>query len=417
MRCLCLAIGLAATLAAAAYAGPPHGNPLSDQRGKQGYPPWGEGPVAGQAAGPIRQTAATQFATAPNPPPAVVRVITPQRDGMAYGSGTLVAVNASQGLVLTNWHVVEDAAGTIMVVFPDGFCSAAKVLKADRDWDLAALVIWRPSVEPIPLAQQAPRPGEMLTIAGYGSGWYRAAAGRCTQYVSPGKNQPFEMVELSAPARQGDSGGPIFNGRGELAGVLFGTAGGVTTGSYCGRVRQFLASLDATFQHGGTGPLVVAQAVPPPSLSLPPPPANNPLRPPAEFAARAAPPLGRMAANNTQPPSPLAPNAGSPPRSPYPHPEAAIPSEAAVPPAPAVPTLPSPFATSGDPWGGERVMAGSPMSPAQDDGSPDGGEADEPLTEAAATTPGEKLKTILAVVGVIAILFHGVRFISSLARE
>ena len=43
-------------------------------------------------------------------------------------------------------------------------------------------------------------------------------------------------------AREGDSGGPIFNERGELAGVLFGSGGGATAGSYAGRVREFLKS-------------------------------------------------------------------------------------------------------------------------------------------------------------------------------
>jgi hypothetical protein len=51
------------------------------------------------------------------------------------------------------------------------------------------------------------------------------------------------MVEVAVVARQGDSGGPIFNQRGELAGVLFGSAHGTTTGSYCGRIGGFLASL------------------------------------------------------------------------------------------------------------------------------------------------------------------------------
>jgi S1-C subfamily serine protease len=177
------------------------------------------------------------------PHPAVVRVIVPERDGTSFGSGTLVDVNGQYGLVLTNWHVVADGTGPIQVVFPNGFRSAAQVAKLDRDWDLAALVIWKTDVQPVKLAGSAPRPGEWLTIAGYGSGAYRAATGRCTQYVSPGTNHPAEMVELSTAARQGDSGGPIFNGRGELAGVLFGAGGGTTSGSYCGRVSRFLESV------------------------------------------------------------------------------------------------------------------------------------------------------------------------------
>jgi hypothetical protein len=152
-------------------------------------------------------------------------------------------VKGDYGLVITNYHVIDEATDNISVVFPDGFYSLATVRKADREWDLAALSIKRPGIAPVRVADSAPQPGEPLTIAGYGSGNYRAVAGRCTQYVAPGTRMPFEMVELAASARQGDSGGPILNGRGELAGVLFGEGGGRTAGSYCGRVKWFLASL------------------------------------------------------------------------------------------------------------------------------------------------------------------------------
>ena len=177
------------------------------------------------------------------PHPAVARIIVPERDGTSLGSGTLVDVTGDYGLVITNWHVVSDGSGVITVVFPDGFRTAAQLIKVDRTWDLAALAVWKPHATPVPLASTPPRPGEPLTIAGYGSGDYRAAAGRCTQYVAPDSNQPFEMVELDTAARQGDSGGPIFNSRGELAGVLFGAGHGTTSGSYCGRVRGFLESV------------------------------------------------------------------------------------------------------------------------------------------------------------------------------
>src|SRR5438128_2546563 len=76
------------------------------------------------------------------PHPAVVRVIVPERGSTSYGSGTLVDVHGEYGLVVTNWHVVCDGAGPPTVVFPDGFRSAAQVVKVDRDWDLAALAIW-----------------------------------------------------------------------------------------------------------------------------------------------------------------------------------------------------------------------------------------------------------------------------------
>lgn len=178
-----------------------------------------------------------------HPHPAVVRIIVPERSSTSYGSGTLVDVQGEHGLVLTNWHVVSDAVRPPTVLFADGFRSLAHVVKADRDWDLAALAIWRPQVEPVRLAAEPPRPGEMLSIAGYGQGPYRLASGRCTNYLAPNTRLPREMVELAAAARQGDSGGPIFNRQGELAGVLWGEGNGYTTGSYCGRVRQFLAGV------------------------------------------------------------------------------------------------------------------------------------------------------------------------------
>ncbi len=159
------------------------------------------------------------------------------------GSGSLVHVTEKYGVVLTNWHVVRDAPGDVEVVFPNGRHYQATVMKMDKTWDLAALAIWRPNVEPIAIASQAPQAGEPLTIAGYGSGNYREATGRFTQFVAPSEKHSFEMVELSAEARQGDSGGPILNAHGELAGVLLGAGHGATIGSYCGRVEVFLADV------------------------------------------------------------------------------------------------------------------------------------------------------------------------------
>jgi S1-C subfamily serine protease len=244
------------------------------------------GPAAAASQWP-----ASSFAA---PHPAVVRVVAPERDGMSFGSGTLVEANETFGIVLTNWHVVRDASGRVGVVFPDGFRSAATVMRTDRDWDLAALLIWRPpKVRPIPLAARPPQPGELLTIAGYGSGPYRASAGRCTQFVSPGGNHPYEMIELDTPARDGDSGGPILNERGELAGVLFGSAFGRTTGSHSGRVGWFLGAVAGDFQRV-TAETQLAQRqsrapAPPAAINAPTPPANPSPRNPSPSRARALP--------------------------------------------------------------------------------------------------------------------------------
>jgi hypothetical protein len=203
------------------------------------------------------------------PNPAVARIIVPDAEGSSAGSGSLVAVNEHFGLVVTNWHVVRNARGPIWVVFPSGFQSTATLVKADQDWDLAALLIFKPNVMPLAVSTQAPQLGERLTIAGHGSGWYQSAAGQCIKYYSPDESRfPKEWMEISTPARQGDSGGPIFNERGEIAGVLWGSDSNITMGSYCGRLRQFLAPLGRDFER-----------LPPPAHAL-----AKPLKPTANLA-------------------------------------------------------------------------------------------------------------------------------------
>ncbi|MFP6666470.1 MAG: serine protease [Pirellulales bacterium] len=214
-------------------------------------------------------------ATAKQPHPAVVRVVVPENKSQSLGSGTLIATTDTYGLVLTNWHVVRGATGPIQLTFADGSQFVATLIKTDKQWDLAALAIRKPNAEPVTIAVTAPRPGEQLTIAGYGSGRYREATGRCTQYVAPSKQHPFELLELSVEARQGDSGGPIFNKHRELTGVLLGAGGGSTVGSYCGRVELFLADVRPLLTPQSQ---IIASSTPSPRVGAPlvrtPPPAQ-----------------------------------------------------------------------------------------------------------------------------------------------
>jgi len=252
--------------------------------------------VSNGPAQPTPQAIALQPQAPPHP--AIARIVVPEKDGISYGSGTLVDARGQFGLVVTNWHVVRDAAGQVTVEFPGGFKSPAQVVKTDKDWDLAALSVYRPQATPLPVTATAPQPGEWLTIAGYGGGDWRTATGKCTQYLAPGVDFPHEMVELSAEARQGDSGGPILNHRGEVAGVLFGSGPGYTSGSYGGRVLQFLATV---IPGGAPG----SDTAPPPTTGLA---AQSPgAEPPGNPAYGFAPPVPPQstALHATKPPAPL----------------------------------------------------------------------------------------------------------------
>jgi hypothetical protein len=341
-------------------------------------------PVVPEAAGPV----------GPAPPradgahPAVARIIVALRDGVALGSGTLVGADDQHGLVVTNWHVVRDAAGPITVVFPDGFRSPARVLKTDRHWDLAALAIWRPGVQPVPISPYPPRLGEPLTIAGYGPGWYRAATGRCLEYLAPETNYPREMVELGTGARQGDSGGPIFNSRGEVAGVLFGTAEGRTLGAYGGRVRAFLETTLDDFRRLSPNPNLIAQATGGPSPSA----AASRSAPAEPMYAAAPPPTATL-----QPEPPLAPQTrlaelARAPRAPP-----------STQPLPGIALIPVPKAQPGTP------VVHAPAVPPPDPVPPTAGPSIT-WADLAGATRGEQAKTILAAVGLIALLVHGMHF-------
>jgi hypothetical protein len=363
------------------------------------------------------------WSAAPQTPhPAVVRVISPERNGASLGSGTLIDVSESHGLVLTNWHVVKDAAGNVIVSFPDGFQSPGYVLKMDRDWDLAAVAIWRPRVAPVPIAREAPRPGEILAIAGYGAGDFRAISGPCTEYLSPGPNLPYEIVELHAAARHGDSGGPILNSRGELAGVLFGEGGGDTSGTYCGRVRMFLGSIGQ-----GTAPMVASNNAPVLPQPLPQPvPQPSRWQPPAALVA-AAPSFNAVSPRGSADNSDVAswPRTTNFPPITLPTITAPIgtlggaaqssPQEYAT----SLPPPPAPETAAMNPrWSDPLAAMVSPLPPLPSAPTVDAAgdsQGGQPLVEhigweqIAGHTWGEQLKTILAGIGAILVLLQIVR--------
>jgi hypothetical protein len=337
---------------------------------------------------------------ADQPHPAVVRIVVSEGHIMSLGSGSLVAVQGRHGLVVTNWHVVRDARGPINVIFPDGFRSGASVLATDADWDLAALAIWRPNVEPLRISQRPPQPNEALSIAGYGSGQYRSSSGRCVQYISPGGNHPFEMLELSTAARDGDSGGPILNARGELAGVLFGAARGRTAGSYCGRVQWFLNSVSAQFDALSAPPsdTMIAHDIPAPIVD--PPPATPSID---QVAIEHAP----VPLNRSWEPSVETSREPSQRRE---MPLASIPASLAPPRADQSPEQASARRIPGD-----DSTEGEEPSASTAEAAPE--EVPVRWSDVAGETRPEQVKNFLAALGIVSVVFHGLRIFSSLQGQ
>lgn len=149
----------------------------------------------------------------------------------------------------------------------------ATLLGRDTTWDLAALRIDRPEIEPVQIAHRHPSQGDLLTYGGYGQDAKLVLGqGKALGYAMAIGTKSHETLRLSGRVRDGDSGGPIFDRYGHLVAVLWGTTNSQVSGTYCGRIRRFLAQftlgVDAWKRQVGLGCL----APPLPGPDRPPKP-------------------------------------------------------------------------------------------------------------------------------------------------
>ncbi len=135
------------------------------------------------------------------------------------GAGT---VWSSEGLIITNAHVVQRASPT--VVLPDGRALPARVLAHDPQRDLALLSVKASGLAPLPLGDGLQiRPGELVFAVGHPWGVARAATAGVV--IGLGGDLPEmsatrrEWLMVSLVLRPGNSGGPLVDVSGRLVGV------------------------------------------------------------------------------------------------------------------------------------------------------------------------------------------------------
>ena len=142
----------------------------------------------------------------------------------ATGTGFIID---GAGLILTNNHVVEDAAGIEVQLFGDEARYEARVLGRDRLTDSALLeLVERPDRElPVATFGDSSRmaPGDWVMAIGAPFGLdHTVTVGVVSALARPLRPVPGrtnEMLQTDAAINPGNSGGPLLNIRGEVIGM------------------------------------------------------------------------------------------------------------------------------------------------------------------------------------------------------
>lgn len=171
------------------------------------------------------------------------------------GSGALIGVNPEgQGLVLTCRHVAEEKGSRVVVRWPwskDSHVSQGTVVEvlggSDAATDLALIRTDSapPDIRPLVIHKFNPREGFWV-----GAGFWRASSDdplmmHITRPITQASESRGGMITFNVPIYPGLSGGPLFNYRGQVVGVLVlsdrQTFGVATNGAHLhGMVSKYL---------------------------------------------------------------------------------------------------------------------------------------------------------------------------------
>lgn len=165
--------------------------------------------------------------------PSVVRVMSFAKNAKGeeeeQGVGTGVVI-VDKGIILTNLHVVQGAE-TLKLTFFDGLESAASVVGAQPENDLAVLQA-HTIPDDLPAATMRSTsdllPGDQVVAVGFPFGIGPSVSsgvvsGLGRSFRSPeGEQEISNLIQFDAAANPGNSGGPLVTMSGEVVGVVTG---------------------------------------------------------------------------------------------------------------------------------------------------------------------------------------------------
>lgn len=178
----------------------------------------------------------------------------PSKRQTSAGSG--VIVDAKNGTVLTNYHVIHEA-DEVQVALIDGRSFAAKVLGVDPELDIAVLKIEAGDLSAVPMANSSElEVGDFAVAIGNPFGLGQtvttgviSALGRSGLGMEGYEN----FIQTDASINPGNSGGALVNLRGELIGIntaIIAPAGGNVGIGFAIPVNMARASMEQILKNG-----------------------------------------------------------------------------------------------------------------------------------------------------------------------
>ena len=137
------------------------------------------------------------------------------------GSGFILS---SDGYILTNYHVVQDAS-TVEVTTYGGETFQAQVIGGDADYDIAVLKVSASGLQSVTLGDSdALNVGDHVLAIGNPLGELTfSMSGGMVSSVNRAVNvsgTPFHMIQTDTSINPGNSGGPLLNSVGEVVGIV-----------------------------------------------------------------------------------------------------------------------------------------------------------------------------------------------------
>ncbi|RMD83771.1 MAG: PDZ domain-containing protein [Candidatus Dadabacteria bacterium] len=149
--------------------------------------------------------------------------VTPKR-----GTGSGVIIDSKKGIIITNFHVIEDATD-VEVALSDGSVYKAKLLGIDRYTDIAVLRLLDPPPDLVQVSfgsSSTLRVGQRVIAIGNPFGLNSTLTTGSISSLNRSVKRPDGvimrgLIQTDAAINEGNSGGPLLDMKGRLVGINF----------------------------------------------------------------------------------------------------------------------------------------------------------------------------------------------------